>query len=47
MPVERIAAAVSPFAYDRIYGAWWDRVVETDAQVVVEKSVARYLKAIE
>jgi len=45
--VKKIAEAVSLFAYDRIYGAWWERVVEKDAQLVLEKSVARYLKAIQ
>ena len=44
--VRKIADALEPFAYDRIYGAWWDRVIEKDAQVVLEQSVARYLKAI-
>jgi hypothetical protein len=37
---------VQPFAYDRIYGAWWDRVIETGAKAVVAASVARYLKWI-
>ena len=45
--VRRIVAAVEPFAYDRIYGAWWERVVATDAQGAVARSVARYIAAIE
>lgn len=44
--VERIAAAVAPFAYDRIYGAWWDLHVMHDAQAAVARSAARYLAAI-
>ena len=44
--VKRIGQAVAPFAYDRIYGAWWERVLETDARAIVEKSVERYLNAI-
>lgn len=44
--VEQIAEAVRPFAYNRIYGAWWDRVIENNAESVMEKSVARYLAAI-
>jgi glyoxylase-like metal-dependent hydrolase (beta-lactamase superfamily II) len=44
--VRSIAEAVKPFAYDRIYGAWWDRVIESNAQAVVAKSVARYISAI-
>jgi hypothetical protein len=31
----RIVAAVEPFAYDRIYGAWWDKVVTHDAKARV------------
>lgn len=45
--VRRIVAAVEPFAYDRIYGAWWERVVATDARAAVARSAARYIAAIE
>ena len=45
--VEAIAAAVAPYKYDRIYGAWWDRHVETDAQDAVARSLARYVALIE
>jgi glyoxylase-like metal-dependent hydrolase (beta-lactamase superfamily II) len=44
--VQAVADAVKPFAYDRIYGAWWDRKIDNHAQNVVNKSVSRYLKAI-
>ena len=44
--VRRIAAAVEPYAFDRIYGAWWDLHVEMDAKGAVSRSVARYLDAI-
>jgi glyoxylase-like metal-dependent hydrolase (beta-lactamase superfamily II) len=44
--VRAIAAAIKPFAYDRIYGAWWERVIEGNAQVIVAESVDRYLNAI-
>lgn len=44
--VEAIAGAVKPFAYDRIYGAWWERQIGTNAQAIVAESVARYTKAI-
>ncbi|HST58795.1 MAG TPA: hypothetical protein VLK84_08910 [Longimicrobium sp.] len=44
--VRRITAAVEPFAFDRIYGAWWDAHVETDAKDAVARSAARYLDAI-
>jgi glyoxylase-like metal-dependent hydrolase (beta-lactamase superfamily II) len=41
-----VVRAVEPFAFERIYGAWWDRVIEADARAVVARSAARYLKAI-
>jgi glyoxylase-like metal-dependent hydrolase (beta-lactamase superfamily II) len=44
--VRRIAAALEPFAFDTIHGAWWDRVVETDGSDVVRRSAERYLRAV-
>ena len=44
--VEGVAEAIKSFGYDRIYGAWWERVIERNAQTVVVESVARYLRAI-
>lgn len=44
--VRRVVAAVAPFAYDRIYGAWWERVIAAGAQAAVARSAARYLAAI-
>jgi len=44
--VRRILAAVDPFAYDELYGAWWDRRIASDARVAVRRSGERYLKAI-
>ena len=34
--VRRLAAAVRPYAYDRIYGGWWDRVIPSEARAAVE-----------
>jgi hypothetical protein len=45
--VRRIERTVAPYPFDRVYGAWWDRVVESDGKACVERSVARYLAAIE
>ena len=42
----RIAASVEDFAYDRIYSAWWDRVMQNDAKARVAASVERYVTAI-
>jgi glyoxylase-like metal-dependent hydrolase (beta-lactamase superfamily II) len=44
--VERIVKAVEPFAFDRIYGAFWDMVIEQEGKVVVKESAERYLRAI-
>ena len=44
--VRRIAGAVEPLAFDRIYGAWWDRNINTGAKAAFGASVARYLAAI-
>jgi hypothetical protein len=43
--VERIVRAVAPFSYKRIYGAWWDAIVE-DGNTAVKRSAERYLRAI-
>ena len=44
--VRRIIAAVEPYQFDRIHGAWWDRVVATDAKAAVARSAERYIKAL-
>jgi glyoxylase-like metal-dependent hydrolase (beta-lactamase superfamily II) len=44
--VRRIAAAVEPLAFDRIYGAWWGRNIAGGAKAAFATSVARYLAAI-
>ncbi len=44
--VKGIAAAVAPLQFDRIYGAWWGRNIETGARLAFDASVARYLSAI-
>ena len=44
--VERIVAAVEPFAFDRLYGGWWDSIAPTDAKGIIKRSAERYIKAI-
>jgi hypothetical protein len=44
--VRRVVQAVEPFAYDRIYGAWWDRVIDRDGRAAAARSAERYLRAI-
>lgn len=40
--VDRIAGTVEPFAFDRIYGAWWDRNVKSGGKEAVYRSAERY-----
>ncbi|MGH2376972.1 MAG: hydrolase [Candidatus Limnocylindria bacterium] len=42
--IQRIVASVRPYAFDRIYGGWWDRVAPSDGKAAVERSARRYLK---
>lgn len=44
--VRAIWRAVEPLAFDRLYGAWWGRNIETGAKAAFEASVLRYLAAI-
>jgi len=44
--IERIIKAVEPFPFDRIYGAFWDMVIERDGKAVLKRSAERYLRAI-
>lgn len=44
--VGRIDEAMAPFAFDKIYGHYFDRVIATDAKRVFENSVRRYIAAI-
>ena len=44
--VRGIAETLKPFSFDRIYGAWWKRVIKQNAKAVVGRSVERYLSSI-
>jgi glyoxylase-like metal-dependent hydrolase (beta-lactamase superfamily II) len=44
--IERILKAVEPFDYEKVYGAFWDMVIERDGKAAVERSAERYLRAI-
>ena len=44
--VERIVRAVEPFEYEKVYGAFWDSVIDRDGKAVVQRSAERYLRAI-
>ena len=44
--VEGIVNAVEPYEFDRLYGGWWDFIVERDAKAAVKRSAERYIRAI-
>ncbi len=45
--VRRIAQAVEPYAFDRVYAAWWDRVLTGDGSAAVQRSARRYIAHLE
>jgi hypothetical protein len=44
--VRGIVDAVRPYAFDRIYGGWWQTTVDRDAKASVERSAERYVRLI-
>jgi hypothetical protein len=44
--IEGIGRAMAPFAFEALYGHYFDRVIATNAKAVLEKSVVRYLANI-
>jgi hypothetical protein len=43
--VEEMVAKLEPYAFERIYGAWWGRTVD-DAKAAVRRSAERYVRAL-
>jgi hypothetical protein len=44
--VEAMTAALEPWEFDRLYGAWFGRVLAADAHDAVRRSAARYVGAV-
>ncbi|MBN1836548.1 MAG: hypothetical protein JW820_11905 [Spirochaetales bacterium] len=44
--VRRIVEVLEPLAFDRIYRAWWDRVLTAGAKGALHRSAERYLRAL-
>ncbi|TAN33864.1 MBL fold metallo-hydrolase [bacterium] len=44
--VKRIASSVAGLQFDRIYGAWWDRVIASGGKEAVARSAERYMRAV-
>lgn len=45
--VQQIVSAVEPYAFDRVYGGWWDRVVDSGGKAAIQRSADRYIQWIE
>jgi len=43
----QIVNSVEPYAFDRIYGGWWDRVIDSDGKAAIRRSADRYIRWIE
>jgi hypothetical protein len=41
--IRRALELIEPLRYDRVYGAWWGRVVGADGAAAVRRSADRYL----
>jgi hypothetical protein len=41
--IRRALAMLGPYSFDRIYGAWWQRIVQADGAAAVRRSADRYL----
>jgi len=44
--IARIEAAMRPWNYDAVFGAWWKQNILTDGKEAVSRSIDRYLSAI-
>jgi hypothetical protein len=44
--INHITEQIKPFAYNRIYGAWWNRNILENAKQAVRQSAQRYINAI-
>lgn len=45
--IQGITKAIEPFAFDRLYGAWWDRHIEEGAKRAITDSARRYVAELE
>jgi len=42
--IRRALTLIEPFGFERVYGAWWQRVVPADGAAAVRRSAERYLR---
>src|SRR5487761_1263559 len=44
--IRRAVDLLEPYDFDRVYGAWWGRVVPADGKAAVPRSAERYLRYV-
>jgi hypothetical protein len=44
--VRGMVAKLEPYAFERIYGAWFDAVVREDGKGALQRSAERYVAAL-
>jgi hypothetical protein len=42
--IRRALSLLEPYPFERVYGAWWKRIVSTDGTDAVRRSADRYLR---
>lgn len=42
--IRRALRRIEPYSFDRVYGAWWGRIVRADGNAAVLRSAERYLE---
>ena len=45
--IRRIRDTIAPYAFERLYGGWFDTVVASNAHHAVQASANRYIQALE
>jgi hypothetical protein len=43
----RMRDTIAPYQFERLYGAWFERVVKEDAHDAVLRSAERYIRALQ
>jgi hypothetical protein len=41
--VRRALSLIEPYGFNRVYGAWWNRIVDADGAAAIRRSADRYL----
>jgi glyoxylase-like metal-dependent hydrolase (beta-lactamase superfamily II) len=44
--VGHLLESLAPYRFNRIYGGWWDPVIDGDAERILERSAARYIELV-